>query len=65
MSKANIKSIEHLDDGKRQVSRVTFDSHDGERTYEYVGNSARAIKRGSDPANLLGKLVHHKKTEKS
>lgn len=63
MSKANIKLIEHLDDGKRQVSRVTFDAADGERTYEYVGNSARAIKRGSDPAGLMGKLVSHKKPQ--
>ena len=60
MSKKNILKTEHLDDGR---SRVTFDAADGERTYEYYGNSARAIKRGSDPANLMGKLVHHKKLE--
>jgi len=41
--------------------QVTFDAADGERTYEYSGSSARALKRGSDPGQLSGKLVDHKK----
>ena len=60
MSKANILSKETLPNGK---ILVTFDAHDGHRTYEYVGSSARALKRGSDPGQLSGKLVEHKKAK--
>lgn len=60
MSKANIIETKTLDNGK---IRVTFDAVDGERTYEYSGNSARAFKRGSDPAQLSGRLIAHKKNK--
>ena len=59
MSKKNILKTEQI--GTKV--RVTFDADDGERTYEYSGNSARAFNRGSDPGQLKGKLVAHKKKE--
>lgn len=59
MSRKNILETKHLDDNK---VHVTFDAVDGKRTYEYVGNSARAIKRGkTDPSQLTGRLVKHEK----
>ena len=59
MSRKNILKIEHKDE---RTAHVTFETHDGTRTYEYVGNSARAIKRGkTDPAELVGRLVRHEK----
>lgn len=61
MSKANILKQEELPNKK---IRVTFDSSDGERVYEYSGSSARALKRGTDPQDLMGKLVEHKKAKK-
>lgn len=57
MSKANIIKTEK--DGKKV--RVTFDCADGERTYEYSGSSARAFNKGSEPSQLSGRLVEHKK----
>ncbi len=60
MSKKNI--IEKKNVGNRV--HVTFDAADGLRTYEYSGSSARALKRGTDPANLSGRLIAHKKPEK-
>jgi hypothetical protein len=57
MSKKNILKTEKV--GNKV--RVTFDCADGERTYEYGGSSARAFNRGSDPGQLSGKLVEHKK----
>jgi len=59
MSRKNILKTEHLADGK---AHVTFQTEDGTRKYEYSGSSARAIKRGkTDPSQLLGKLIEHKK----
>lgn len=60
MSKANILKKETTPEGR---IRITFDAHDGHRTYEYSGSSARAVKRGSDPGQLSGKLVEHKKAK--
>lgn len=57
MSKKNILS--KVDTGKKV--EVTFDAEDGKRTYEYTGSSARALRRGTDPGNLAGKLVKHEK----
>jgi hypothetical protein len=56
MSRKNILKIEHKDD---RTAHVTFQTHDGkERTYEYVGSSARAIKRGkTDPSQLVGREI--------
>lgn len=60
MSKKNIAKIEHLD-GK---THVTFDTSDGkQKTYVYEGSSARAVKRGTDPAKLVGRLVEPKKAK--
>lgn len=61
MSLKNVIKKEILDDGKRV--RLTFDAHDGERTYEYKGIAAHhIIKRGGDPQDYVsGKLVGHKK----
>jgi hypothetical protein len=62
VSKANITSKEKLANG---AVRVTFETHDGERTYEYKGSSARAINKGTDPAALTGgRLIEHKKKGK-
>ena len=44
--------------------RVTFECADGHRTYEYSGSSARAFNRGSEPSQLSGRLVEHKKNPK-
>jgi multidrug resistance efflux pump len=60
MSKKNI--ISKVNVGNKV--QVTFDADDGQRTYEYVGSSARALKRGTDPADLSGRLILHKKSEK-
>jgi hypothetical protein len=60
MSKANILRTDKL--GPNLV-RVTFKADDGERTYEYKGQSARALNKGTDPSQLMGKLVEHKKAE--
>ena len=59
MSKKNILKTEHLD-GK---TLITFDTASGPMTYEYQGSSARAVKRGTDPAKLIGRLVEHKKAK--
>jgi len=59
MSKKNILKVE--EEGK--LVRVTFDAADGERTYEYSGSSARAFNRGSDPGQLKGKLIAHRKKD--
>jgi hypothetical protein len=59
MSKKNITKIEHVEPNK---VHVTFENDDGHRKYEYVGSSARAIKRGkTDPSQLIGRLVEHRK----
>jgi len=59
MSRKNILKTENVGDGK---VHVTFENPDGNRTYEYVGNSARAIKRGkTDPSQLVGRLVKHER----
>ena len=59
MSKKNIVKVEHLDN----KAHVTFQTDDGARKYEYVGSSARAIKRGkTDPSQLVGRLIEHKKS---
>lgn len=60
MSKKNISKIEEV--GNKV--QVTFDSFDGKRVYEYSGSSARALKRGTDPGQLSGRLVEHKKPRK-
>ena len=61
MSRKNITKTEHLPGGK---VRLTFETHDGHRTYEYGGSSARAVKRGTDPSGLSGgRLVEHKKSK--
>jgi len=60
MSKKNIIKKENI--GNRV--QITFDADDGQRTYEFSGSSARALKRGTDPANLSGRLIAHKKPEK-
>lgn len=59
MSKKNILKTEHRD-GR---STVTFDTASGPMVYEYVGSSARALKRGTDPSQLAGKLVESKKAK--
>jgi hypothetical protein len=61
MSKKNIVAQEKLTNGR---VRITFESHDGNRTYEYANSSARAILRGTDPGQLKGKLIEHKKKQK-
>lgn len=40
---------------------VTFQTDNGNMTYEYKGSSARALKRGTDPGQLSGRLVKHEK----
>lgn len=60
MSKQNITKTEILPNKK---VRVTFDAADGERIYEYSGSSARALNKGTDPGQLSGKLVEHKKAK--
>ena len=56
MSKKNILKTEHLD-GK---SHVTFKTDGGTMKYEYRGSSARALKKGTDPGLLVGRLIEHK-----
>jgi hypothetical protein len=59
MSKKNITNVETLSPNK---VRVSFECGDGSiRTYEYSNSSARAYLRGSEPSQLSGKLVEHKK----
>lgn len=59
MSKKNIIKKDWVDPNK---VRLTFETDNGHMTYEYSGSSARAIKRGTDPAGLMGgRLVNHKK----
>ena len=57
MSKKNI--LEKISVGN--TIHVTFDANDGKRTYEYKGSSARALKKGTDPGNLSGRLIKHEK----
>ncbi len=57
MSKKNI--IEQKQVGNK--THVVFETESGRMTYEYSGSSARALKRGTDPGNLSGKLIHHDK----
>ena len=60
MSKANIIKREFV--GNKVL--LTFNAQDGERTYEFKGPSAAAIKRGTDPGQLRGgRLVEHKKAK--
>ena len=61
MSKKNIASTEKISPNK---VRVTFECEDGLRTYEYNNSSARAFLKGSEPSQLSGKLVEHKKNQK-
>lgn len=62
MSKKNITSTEKINPNK---VRVTFACGDGSsRTYEYSNSSARAFLKGSEPSQLSGKLVEHKKNQK-
>ena len=58
MSKDNILKTEQMPNGR---TRVHFDAADGIRIYEFKGSSARALAKGRDPANLVGKLVEHRK----
>jgi hypothetical protein len=58
MSKKNITSINKVEPNK---VHVTFDTGSGPMKYEYIGSSARAVLRGSDPANLLGRRIDKKK----
>ena len=54
MSKKNIISTKWLSEGK---AHVVFKTSNGTKTYEFSGSSARAFKKGSDPAQLSGKLI--------
>jgi hypothetical protein len=56
MSKKNILKTEHRDDG----TFITFDTASGPMTYKYIGSSARAVKRGTDPKQLAGVLQKKK-----
>jgi hypothetical protein len=59
MSKKNIVSQKEVDGGK---THVTFEVSDGSHmTYEFSKRQSGYLKRGSDPANLSGKLVKEKK----
>ncbi len=58
MSKKNITNVEKISPNK---VRVTFETADGLRTYEYNNSSARAFNKGSEPSGLSGKLIEHKK----
>jgi len=62
MSKKNI--INKKENGKKV--ELTFEVSDGSHmTYEYSGSSARAIRRGTDPASLSGgKLILWEKKKK-
>ena len=60
MSKKNIVSQKEVN-GK---THVTFEVSDGSHmTYEFTKRQAGYLKRGSDPANLSGKLVSDKKKD--
>jgi hypothetical protein len=54
MSRANIVSTEEISPNH---VRVKFKTATGHRVYDYKGSSARAFKRGSEPADLAGRLV--------
>ena len=56
MSKKNI--VERKEVGDKV--HLTFETADGNRTYEFSKRQAGYLKRGSDPANLSGKLVTKK-----
>ena len=56
MSKKNITKTEHLNNH----SLVTFDTDKGPMVYKFIGSSARALKRGTDPKQLAGVLVKEK-----
>jgi len=58
MSKKNITSINKVEPNK---VHITFDTTTGPMKYEYLGASARAVLRGSDPAQLLGRRIDKKK----
>ena len=58
MSKSNILKTEKLPGGRL---RLTFDSANGHRTYEYGKVNAAAFHKGQDPGELHGRLVEHKK----
>ena len=59
MSKKNI--VDQKEVGKEL--HVTFETHDGERTYAFKGNSRKAFENGTDPSDLRGgRLVKPKKT---
>jgi hypothetical protein len=61
MSKKNIIDTVHLPNGK---THVTFQTDNGIMKYEFSGNSAKALKHGTDPSDLHGRLIEHKKKEK-
>ncbi len=60
MSKKNI--IEQKDVGKKV--HITFNTPGGQMTYEYSGSSVRALRRGTDPSQLSGRLIEHTKPGK-
>ena len=60
MSKKNI--VSKTDVGSSV--HVTFETANGKMTYEYKGSSARALKRGTDPGQLSGRLIRHDKPSK-
>jgi hypothetical protein len=60
MSKKNIKETIKLPNGR---VHLVFETHDGTRTYEFQGSSARAVLRGTDPHGLVSKLIEHKKKD--
>ncbi len=53
MSKKNIIDTRQVGN----ATHVTFQTDSGPKTYAYVGSSARALARGTDPAQLAGRLV--------
>jgi hypothetical protein len=59
MSKKNIVSKVPVGN----TVHVTFQTDQGQMTYEYRGSSARALKRGTDPSQLSGRLVKHDKKD--
>lgn len=59
MSKKNI--VLKVPVGK--AVHVTFQTDQGQMTYEFKGSSARALKRGTDPSQLSGRLLKHDKKD--
>jgi hypothetical protein len=57
MSKKNIVSQKEVD-GK---THITFSTDSGDMTYSYTKRQSAYLKKGSDPANISGKLVKEKK----